>query len=773
MNAKLTLEGLCDDTLARVISFCDFKSAIAASTLTSHRIRSRIATVSSTSITSDQQQQPSSGYEGRCFQQLWKHFYQRQYFPPLDFHKEDPTFCVCKNTITDGKSVGGKNLDYIELCQEKRMLFHNLMMQRRSRGKNEKRSRSSATKSNSASKRIKGWTKLKSNSCFSIPNRCFHFVPITPSIDLQDDDRIHTSLNPDAPPVDFQCTSYMLTSISTGSEYVFLDPFDGSLSVRSDILCKAAKASDYELDLKRHLALNMSNDSAAEEIVQSNNVKREEKFEMLFGVEDYFALDLNEYFQRPALNHHHSQNLLNSNQRLPIQLAQDDEIEIGWMGIDSYPIIDSEGNMVGNLVLAARELCVDQSSNLFRFGNHLRRDDHDTMGGNIKSCTELLAWKKDRIDGDYKDERFTCRLDGTPYFMEVCAAKEIVFACFSPGSSDPYDNGSRIGNLMDNDDDAEMDDNGFTIQHNHQIHAFPLMKHSNAHKGQGRQYFPNVQQTLVCSSPVTSFISETAGRHLIVGTENGGVEIWNVEAKAYLVERLDVKSMLKNLSKSRPFTTIRSENTMFGTNQIGSNESELETEQYDSGTNIDVEVEIDTDSCSDMFSSEDEDMGSAGRSNHLADHRVRYASALDHLNETMQNEIDVAADHDEDQNAQMHAPLNISQGDIPMEQSDVDTSMSLSQCKLDRAVNQVYLPKHLTIHQAGFVTIQHHKSEGTTLMLWQYANGKGTESFYIASMVNLPLSTQRRPQVAYDGKRLVVFGQDHIGLIILVYRVTR
>ena len=105
-----------------------------------------------------------------------------------------------------------------------------------------------------------------------------------------------------------------------------------------------------------------------------------------------------------------------------------------------------------------------------------------------------------------------------------------------------------------------------------------------------------------------------------------------------------------------------------------------------------------------------------------------------------------------------------------MEQDDCDNMLSLSQCKLNRAINHIFLPKHLNIYKAGFVSMQHHKSEGTALMLWQY--GK-SGSFDIVSMVNLPLSTQRRPQVAYDGKRLVVFGQDHIGLIILVYRVLR
>jgi len=99
---------------------------------------------------------------------------------------------------------------------------------------------------------------------------------------------------------------------------------------------------------------------------------------------------------------------------------------------------------------------------------------------------------------------------------------------------------------------------------------------------------------------------------------------------------------------------------------------------------------------------------------------------------------------------------------------DVNRAFSLPQCRPDRRINQLIVPRHLPMEKGGFVSVQHHRSEGTTLLLWQ--SGKdGT--YQLVSLINLPLSTQRKPQVSYDGKRLIVFGQDHIGLLIMFYRV--
>lgn len=93
-------------------------------------------------------------------------------------------------------------------------------------------------------------------------------------------------------------------------------------------------------------------------------------------------------------------------------------------------------------------------------------------------------------------------------------------------------------------------------------------------------------------------------------------------------------------------------------------------------------------------------------------------------------------------------------------------------------VSQIYLPRHLPIHLCGFVTKQRNPESGTTLLLWQTArmsSEKAQDStskrFHVTAMINLPLSAQCHPEVYFDGRRLIVFGKDHIGMIFLVYHV--
>jgi hypothetical protein len=91
-------------------------------------------------------------------------------------------------------------------------------------------------------------------------------------------------------------------------------------------------------------------------------------------------------------------------------------------------------------------------------------------------------------------------------------------------------------------------------------------------------------------------------------------------------------------------------------------------------------------------------------------------------------------------------------------------------------ISQIYLPRHLPVQSCGFVTKQRNSDSGTTLLLWQQLKissevALDPAQFQIVSMINLPLSSRCHPEVHYDGRRLVVFGQDHIGMIILLYRV--
>ena len=93
-------------------------------------------------------------------------------------------------------------------------------------------------------------------------------------------------------------------------------------------------------------------------------------------------------------------------------------------------------------------------------------------------------------------------------------------------------------------------------------------------------------------------------------------------------------------------------------------------------------------------------------------------------------------------------------------------------------ISQIYIPCHLPVQKCGFVSKQRCTKYGTTLLLWQTPTISSdmneditNERFRITAMINLPLSAQCHPAVHFDGRRLIVFGKDHIGLIILVYHV--
>ncbi len=85
-------------------------------------------------------------------------------------------------------------------------------------------------------------------------------------------------------------------------------------------------------------------------------------------------------------------------------------------------------------------------------------------------------------------------------------------------------------------------------------------------------------------------------------------------------------------------------------------------------------------------------------------------------------------------------------------------------------VEALYHAPHLSLTVSGFVTLQHSRTDGSTLLVWM-GRSEDEKRFEVVSQINLPLSPQCKPSVHYDGRRLIVFGKDHIGMIILVYHV--
>ena len=82
-------------------------------------------------------------------------------------------------------------------------------------------------------------------------------------------------------------------------------------------------------------------------------------------------------------------------------------------------------------------------------------------------------------------------------------------------------------------------------------------------------------------------------------------------------------------------------------------------------------------------------------------------------------------------------------------------------------ITGIFVPKTLSIRDAGFVTLQRSRNDGLSIVYYR----KEADDWNIKSIIRLPLTSDRLPRIHFDGRRLIVFGQDHIGLIILIYHV--
>mmetsp|Transcript_57030 Transcript_57030/g.138927 ORF Transcript_57030/g.138927 Transcript_57030/m.138927 type:complete len:290 (-) Transcript_57030:209-1078(-) len=87
-------------------------------------------------------------------------------------------------------------------------------------------------------------------------------------------------------------------------------------------------------------------------------------------------------------------------------------------------------------------------------------------------------------------------------------------------------------------------------------------------------------------------------------------------------------------------------------------------------------------------------------------------------------------------------------------------------------VDSIFVPKHLPVAAAGFITLHYSRDEGSSLILWRYFGTPGSMELKPSSIINLRLSSRRKARVTYDGNRIIVLGEDHIGVIILVYQVS-
>lgn len=614
-------------------------------------------------------------------------------------------------------------------------------------------------------------SKKSIKQCLSLPNRYVHFVPILPQLDVnnEEDREMMEAMEEDPPPCDFGCESFCLLP-GTSSKFILMDPYDGTIAVYDDVLDGAVRSDDAMMEaafragadaiiqrraeggdnsnnntasrssLADRMEAETSGDAIEREVEANQNVsRRPPPAETLHSIEEYFATDLSEYFVLPTDSR-------GNNGNDAIVITENDEVTVDWLGLDLHPIVAPAGNLMGNLVGAARVLtCESSAESVLNVEN----------GSVTRSCMEVLGWKSTSVDGRF-DQAFVCRLKGFPNYVDIDANHDKVFATFSPGDGPSFPGrlttrsaagaAGHVDNGNDADDDLEdieLDWNGHPVRPSTFIVRYPFVRKfdigsATANKDQiRRRYFPEPETFIETDRPVSCFVIDPTGEALVIGTDGGCVEVWATSKERTNHEDDTEMKRIQVLNVEQAVTAAK----------------ERERERL---THLKLKR---LRSVSDAVPpEEDEDRVSSGEK----DTAMMSGGSCNDCNI---GDEDVAMEVED-----------VSNG-APDENSNTGgQGSSLTQCKSTRKINEIFHPRHLDLHRAGFVTLQHHRTEGATLALWQKSSLDQSvvdreEKLELSAIINLPLSPQRKPQVHYDGRRLIVVGQDHIGVIVLIYHV--
>jgi len=689
---------LCDDALLHVLSYADTSSLVHFTRGTNNTMRDRCRTA--------------------LDHKIWKDAFDNHHLAPLD--ADDNSYYPA---------------DYYNVLRRRLALFYNLS------GKTMRRK------------------KKQFKHCYNLPSRFFHFVPILPNdfmryppagvehnsandisfhlvgesathedddsdhlIDLEEDDdfidmgddvdQIMHSFFFDPPPVEFSCDSYSLTSAGTGSELVFLNPFSGTVEVRNVLdnafgndesilehaMLQASESILNQRQQQQHGSSSLHNNHNDDdsEIIAGEAFHRSSMYDtppkqVLYSVDDYFDLDLSEYF----------------GEHTPFQnTGRSGNVTSDWVGVDSHSALSDSKSVTGTLIGAARILTMES----------------EERGEEEIACTEVFAWSNfdhetgavvvpDNASSPYCFKHVV-RVAGSFYFLDVCANKHKVFAAFQAGScpfeedtQDVESRGRARGNRLVAeiiDDDSVVNEDGEPIRMSRTIFCLPLIKCDDSEPTPEsiRSKFPAPESSIRAQYPVSSFSIDPTGNNLVVGTVNGTVEIWDT-SRSTKPRRTQLLSVRQSFLKRHRAMTLDERNTSKPVETIDKpSDNELDDATANRGSSIQDDIAL----------------------------------------------------------------LAIGEEEFPHKHP---TSK----------ISQIYLPRHLPAQKCGFVTKQRNADCGTALLLWQTPSmfledaDNSSDRFKITAMINVPLSAQCHPEVHYDGRRLLVFGKDHIGLIILVYHV--
>ena len=721
---------LCDDTLMRVMAYADLASLVHFTRGISKSLRSRF-----------HPNVDDASSRANCCSQLWRDVFVRHNLSPMeDFVRPNE----------DGQEL--QSVDYFHAIRRRLSLFSNLSGRtRRSKWKG-------------------GGGRKTFQQCFSLPNRYFYFMPLvphdmmhySPSQSNNDANRItffdatedendnendfdqfeqndgHAEEQwgqlQEPPPVEFACDSYSLTSPGTGEEFVLLNPFSGSIEVYESVLDNAIGSEESMLEQAMFVASEgilhkrrrrgdsardrdsincdyvdlpdeSSEDIAGEAIHHRlqqgyrDNMYDTRPKQVLFSVDDYFNLDLNEYFGQNTPFGKKGYRGQNDNRQ--------GNVTVDWAGVASHIALKQDGKSLADHMIGAARILTMES-------------DHNE---NELACTEVFAWSKIVNEtGSKYGSKYVCRAAGSFYFLDICPNYKRLYASFQIDSCPFPENDAEsvifersIGDLnrrlMDIDEESLVGGNGVSIQMSNKIYCLPFVKCNDSPSCPVaiHSYFSLPDACFVAQYPVSSFSVDPTGNILVVGTIYGTVEVWETGAgdKPCAPRPLQRSSVRESFLKRARSMTI--------------------------------------------------------------DEKCNPKSGV---SPSIRKDKAIGIEFDENEGEQESA----TQDDLALLENNPEEEFPHKHPT--SKISQIFLPRHLPVQRCGFITKQHCPESGTTLLLWQTSTMfcddtpvSTNERFQIMAMINLPLAAQCRPEVHFDGRRLIVFGKDHIGLILLVYHI--
>ena len=336
--------------------------------------------------------------------------------------------------------------------------------------------------------------------------------------------------------------------------------------------------------------------------------------------------------------------------------------------------------------------------------------------------------------GPKYSQKYYCFIHDTPYYIDVDGVFQKCYVGFSP----------TIELGRGNNDAFHVVPVPMRTRHIQQFSLVPIMDEADTvASSAGTVAAAQPECTITCGYDVASFAVDATGTRLVVGTDSGTVEIWHtglkpsskhsVSDKPTKVQTLDLTSI--------PFASSPHQHRAPVGNEIIVPPLEPPLMPEEEGMWIEI------------VDDEDEEDGHDPEQD--GPFPVIEQDAV--IQDPQQYHNEVLLD------GPFPAVVEREGAMVAAEEEGIDDPEApIPRFHPICSVDQVVVPPKESIDHVGFVTVQ---SSVGTLALWQK---KSSRPFQVQALIHTRI---RKPLAKYDGKRLLIYGNDHIGSVILVYHV--